>query len=476
MENENELIQLDEINIKSILRDLIKNCWVMILAAISVYFLVSGYHALLYTPEYTSSATLVLSAKGAGYDSAYSNLITTTEMAAIFEDVFESNVLKKKVREHITDELGEFTISANVITETNLLVIRVTASTPKAAYQIINAVLECHYEVSDYVFDNALLDVLAKPQVPIVPSNSISVSKYQKLGMLAGAFLAAAAIVFFSFIRGTVKTEAAARRKIEGTFLALIGHEEKNRTLRSKIKHQNKAILITNPLVSFGYTETFRKLAFRLQYELQKKNEKVLLVSSVEENEGKSTVAVNIALALAQTGKKVALVDLDLRRPAICKIFQQSCDGKNHEFCRKQIHIKGNQELLLLVNDRPVKFPVEFMQKTDIAKMLDELKKEADYVILDSSPMNVAADAEMIASYANAGILVVRQDWAYVQEINYSIDILKKMGISFLGYILNDFENNILIGTRQYNYGYGKKYGNYGYGNYHKLKQEKEDE
>lgn len=472
MNNDNTLIRIDEINIKSIFRDLFRNCWIMILAAISGIFLVSGYHSLIYTPEYTSSATMVVSAKGSGSNSTYTNLTTTTEMAGVFQDVFGSNVLKKLVRGYADEELGEFTISANVISETNLLVIKVTASTPKAAYLIINEVIEHHAEVSDYVFDNAVLDVLDAPKVPVAPSNRMSVSKYQAMGILAGAFLAAACIAALSVLRGTVKTETQARRRLDGTFLALIGHEEKNRTLRSKLKRQNKAILITNPLVSFGYTETFRKLAFRIQYEMQKKEEQILLVSSVGENEGKSTVAVNIALALAQTGKRVALVDLDLRRPAIYKIFDQNPQSGQKGFWHKILHIKGGQEIKLVMNNRPVKDPVRFMSHSDITGLLARLKEETDYIILDSSPMEVAADAEMTAAYADAGMLVVRQDWANIQEIDHYMEILRKTGTSFMGYVLNDFENSLPVGSRQYNYGYGGKYGRYGYGEYHKTDRE----
>lgn len=477
MDNENTFIRLDEISIKSIIRDLFRNCWVILLAAVSAYFLVSGYHSLIYTPEYTANATMVVSAKGSTSNSTYTNLAVTTEMANVFRDVFSSNVLKKLVQEHIDEELGEFTISSNVISETNLLMIQVTADTPRAAYLILCAVIEYHPEVSEYVFDNAVLDVLESPRVPTAPSNTISISRYQKLGLLAGAFFAAMCICAVSVLRGTVKTETQARRRLNGISLALVGHEEKNRTFRSKLKRQNRSILLINPLVSFGYTETFRKLAFRLQYELQKKGEQILLVSSVSENEGKSTVAVNIALAMAQTGKKVALVDLDLRRPAVYKIFERS-NGKKRGFWQTTIPLKGSQELLTLMNNAPVKNPVRFLKETDIRGQLEDIKKQVDYVILDSSPMNVAADAEMVTSYADAAILVVRQDWAYIQDINYYMDILKKTGVTFVGYVLNDFENNLPVGGKQYHYGYGRKYGKYGkygYGNYHKVMQESEN-
>ena len=120
----------------------------------------------------------------------------------------------------------------------------------------------------------------------------------------------------------------------------------KNRTLKSKLKAVTKALLITNPTISFGYLEAFQKLSFRIHSEMKSKNQKVLLVTSIGENEGKSTVASNIALALAQNGSNVVLADLDLRRPAIYKIFDIKADDKDG-FWKEEISLSGQGKLKL---------------------------------------------------------------------------------------------------------------------------------
>ena len=322
--NENEvLFRWDEISPRNIVEDWIRNWWVMILAGISALFLISGYLNLIYTPAYTSTSTLVISAKGSGTSGSYASLTTASEMADVFSDVFGSSVLKKLIITHLDPSVGDFSIKASTIPETNLLTVSATASTPKAAYQVLTEAIENYTEVSEYVFSNAVLDVLESPTVPLGVSNYASIGDYEKLSAIAGAVFAACAIAVASVLRDTIKTEISAKRKLKGTFLTLIGHEEKNKTVKTKIQKFHKTILITNPLVSFGYVETLRKLAFRVQYEMDKKEQKVLMITSVGENEGKSTVAANIALALAENGKKVALVDLDLRRPAIYKIFDK---------------------------------------------------------------------------------------------------------------------------------------------------------
>lgn len=460
--NEEVLFYFDEINIKSIVRDVLRNFWMILIAGISAILLVSGYRNIIYEAEYTSRATLVVSAKGSGMTNSYANLTTTSEMATVFSNVFSSNILKKRIVEELELHNTNFAIRAQTIPETNLLVLSVTGKQPQVVYQAICGAIKHYADVSEYVFNNAVLDVMEYPEVPLYPSNAIPLRSYQKKAALAASALMGAFLVFMSVMRGTIKTEAAAVRRLKGTKLALVGHEEKNRTFRTRLRKKNKAILITNPITTFGYVETFRKLAFRVQSEMKKNGQKVLLISSVEENEGKSTIASNIALAMAQAGKKVLLADMDLRRPAIYKIFDIESKNENG-FWKEEISVSGQHKMQLLLNKRAVKNPAVFMKEKGIGALLERSREIADIVIVDSSPMNAAADTELVLSYVDASVLVVRKDWVQTNDLNHAIDILEKGDTDFLGYVLNDYENRKPISRGMGGYKYG-----YGYGKYHK--------
>ena len=461
--NDEVLFYFDEINIRSIIRDVLHNFWMILVAGLSAILLVSGYQNIIYEAEYTSRATLVVSAKGSGTTSSYANLTTTSEMAGVFSNVFSSSVLKKRIVEELDLQGAEFAIKAQTIPETNLMVLSVTGKQPQVVYQAICGAIEHYADVSEYVFSNAVLDVMENPEVPLYPSNGIPLRSYQKKAALAAAVLMGAFLVFMSVMRGTIKTEAAAVRRLRGTKLALVGHEIKNRTLRAKLRKKNKAILITNPITTFTYVETFRKLAFRIQSEMKKKGYKVILISSVEENEGKSTVASNIALAMAQSGKKVLLVDMDLRRPAIYKIFD--IEGKSEQgFWEEELSVSGKHTLQLLLNKKVVKNPAVFMKEKGIGAMLERSRETADIIIVDSSPMNAAADTELVLPYADASVLVVRKDWVHTSDLNRAIDVLENGDTEFLGYVLNDYENRrpLSRGTDGYRYGYGAYQKNVG--------------
>ena len=460
--NEETQFYLDEINIRSILRDIFKNWWLLILAAITAVLLFSSYENLIYKEQFTSKATIVVSAKGKGSSDTYADLTTTSGMAEVFSDIFSSNVLRKLVAEELNVKTNTFSVKAHIIPETNLMIVQVTGEDPKIVHQAIGEVLKHCTEVSEYVFSNAVLDVLQSPTV-VVKYSSFSLSRYKKLAVLAALVLMAGIICVISFLRGTVKTESAARRRLKGNKLALIGHEEKNRTLRSKLKSLTKALLITNPTTSFGYLEAFQKLSFRVQSDMKSKNKKVLLVTSIGENEGKSTVASNIALSLAKYGNNVVLVDLDLKRSAIYKIFDIP-PKKNTSLWKEPCQLNGGQRLNLVLNWKPEKKVVEYLKSSGIGELIGEERQNADYVIIDSSPVSVAADTELIMSHVDAVLLVVRQDWTEIAEINRFVDVITKSNTEFLGYVLNDFENQNPIAKKQYNYGYGKHYKKYGYG------------
>lgn len=446
----------DEISIKSIIRDVIHHFWMILIAGISGVLLVSGYQNIIYEAEYTSRATLVVSAKGSGTTSSYANLTTTSEMAEVFSNVFSSSILKKRIVEELELQGVEFEITAQTIPETNLLALSATGKQPQIVYQAICGAIEHYADVSEYVFANAVLDVMENPEVPLYPSNAIPLRSYQKKAGLAAAVLMGAFLVFMSVIRGTIKTEAAAVRRLKGTKLALVGHEVKNRTLRAIFRKKKKSILITNPVTTFQYVETFRKLAFRIQSEMKKKEHKILLVSSVEENEGKSTVASNIALAMAQAGKKVLLVDMDLRRPAIYRIFDVE-NKTEKSFWKEEITVSGQHRLQLLLNKRTVKNPAAFMKENGITALIEYGRKTFDFVLVDSSPMNAAADTELVLSYVDASILVVRKDCVHTGDLNHAIHVLENNGTEFLGYVLNDFENRKPLSSRtdRYSYSHG---------------------
>ena len=184
---------------------------------------------------------------------------------------------------------------------------------------VIQSAIENYGEVSDYLFSNATLRIVQEP------GGSLRTVQYDEYfpdtedAGLFGAAAVAGAIVLLSVLRFTVKTREGGKRSLDGRILEVIPYERKNKTVRGVLKKLNKSILISSALVSMSFCEAVRKTATRLDHHMQRREQKVLIVTSVSENEGKSSVAANLALALAEKGRKVLLIDVDLKKPALYK-------------------------------------------------------------------------------------------------------------------------------------------------------------
>ena len=458
--DQEQMIRLDEINFRIIIKDLLWHLPYIILAVFIGIMGVRIYKNIVYVPEYTASTTMAVMAKGNADGSAYSSLTTANSMAEVFTEVFQSEIMREKVEDTTGELPGNVKIKTNLIQETNLLVLNVTANDPQTAYKVILSIIENYRYVSDYLFSNAVLEVIMDPVVPMAPSNNFNTSRLDKLAVLAMFVLICGFIVLCSVFRKTVKTVKAGRRNLEGRYLGAVPYEVKNRTIKAKLKNTNKALVIGSNILNFRYEESFQRIAGRLQHIMDKDNKKVLLVTSVAENEGKSTVAVNLAASLARRNKKVLLIDLDFRKPAIHKLIDYDheypanfCDClQNGDSIKNYIKYDKKQDIYVILNAKKTKYKDKVSYEMAINDKVKEMSELFDYVIVDSAPISAGSDTEYIKDFAHCSVIVVRQDYVDTADINDAVEMLKDGKSEFLGYILNAFNDVRSSGKRESRY------------------------
>lgn len=481
-ENRKSTLQNSELplDIFSMLRMMVANWWMILTAgligAMIAYMMVGS----AYTPSYTSNMTFIVSAKGA--TNSLLDLTAANEMAETFSEVLNSRLLKKKVQQELKLDYLPGEIATTVVEGTNLMTLSVNAPSPEHAFKIMKSVLSNYSEITDYVLSNVVLEVVESPQVPMQPSNPISARDMMKKYTLIAMALMAIVLALIDYLKDDIKNEKEVEQKLDTPLFGTIYHEVKNKTLKSKLNKSKKGLLITDPTCSFMFVENYKKIRTKLMYKTKKKHGNVLLVTSVMENEGKSTVTTNIAAALAQKFDRVVLVDGDMRRPAIYKLLQKKLESHQEigEFLNGNLkmsdvlHYDPKTKLHLLIGSKHYSNSTEMVSGESMRTLMKELKNEADYVVIDSPPTSLMADAEILAEYADVSLLVVRQGVATAKYINDAIDILENGHSELLGCIYNNVKTGVFTGTsafRKYGYGYGygygkKRYGKYGYGRY----------
>lgn len=290
-------------DLRSILCDMAKNWWIILLSACSAAMITYTVLTAVHRDQYTVKTTFAVMGRGENANAA-SSLSATYEMTQKFQAILENNILKKKVMEELGCSSFPADMSASIVPESNLMELSVTADSPETAFRVLRSVLKNYTTISDYIIPNVVLETLQQPQVSGNPSNRIPMEKYAAMAFLAAALGTAALVGFFSFLRDTVKNETEFGRKIDADLLGTVYHEK---------KRKNSSMLITNPARSFPYVESLKRIASRVRGRLDRRGGKVLLVTSVAENEGKSTLAANLALALSEEQNRVLLLDCDFR-------------------------------------------------------------------------------------------------------------------------------------------------------------------
>ena len=235
-------------------------------------------------------------------------------------------------------------------------------------------------------------------------------------------------------------------------------------------------------------SETFRNIRTNLQFMLDN-DQKVILVTSTVSGEGKSFVSSNLAISLSLLGKKVVIVGLDIRKPGLNKVFQLSNKEKgitqylsNPETDLMELVQPSdvNKNLFILPGGTVPPNPTELLARNGLDRAIETLKKNFDYVILDTAPIGMVTDTLLIGRVADLSVYVCRADYTHKAEYTLINELSFEKKLPNLCTVINGVDlkkrkYGYYYGYGKYgkHYGYGKRYG-YGYG-YGQAKSERKD-
>ena len=190
------------------------------------------------------------------------------------------------------------------------------------------------------------------------------------------------------------------------------------------------------------------------------------MITSTLPNEGKSTISLNTALMLSKEGKKVVLLDLDLRNPSLYRLLNDKeipyqigeyLDGKAS---LKDIIIHDqDMNIDMILGTQSFENSISMLSDHYLSALIKELKQLYDYVIIDVPPLLIMQDALIVAKYSDSTLIVIKQDYAKTYEIMDAIDELYEIDRHIIGCVFNCVEKSIfdeLSSSYGYGYGYGK--------------------
>jgi capsular exopolysaccharide synthesis family protein len=302
------------------------------------------------------------------------------------------------------------------------------------------------------------LDAAMNPGGPLRPRVRNNIMMGALLGLLGGIVLA----FFLEYLDSTISSQEELERLLRIPMLGVL----------PTIKAGNGADVSERDLYSMrmpksAVAECCRIIRTNLNFLASERPQKAILVTSSGPQEGKTTTLVNLGLSLAQGGKRVLLVDTDLRRPRLHRSFKLSNDvGLTTLIAEGGALASAVQKTevpnLFILTSGPVPpNPAELLQTERFKQILAEIESSYDRILFDSPPVGVVSDALVLSSMVNGVLLVLKAFHTDRRMSQHSIKVLRDVKANVLGGVLNniDLEKKQYGYYQGYYYGYGKYYG-----------------
>ena len=445
---------------------ILRKNWLLIIAFTLLGVGAAAGYTLTVTPLYSAETTVFVSSESASSVSELSqgNTYTLSRVTTYAELVSTPSVLEQVIAALDLDATSEdlaLRVSASASTSTTLITITAQDADAVTAANIANAtgssLASVVEEIETPTTDESSpvrLTVVEKATAAFSPSTP-NVNLNLALGGLVGLALGLGLAVLRSTLDTRIRTESDLA---EVTEVPLIGG------IPFEAKFSSHPLIVHSDPRS-PRAEAFRSLRTNLQFVSMGDHNSVVVTSS-SQSEGKSTTAVNLALAVADTGARVALVDADLRRPRVAQYMDiEGGVGLTDLLIGRASFADvmqrwGRGEFYVLPAGRIPPNPSELLGSEAMKKLIVFMEKEFDFIIFDCPPLLPVTDAAILGSSVGGVVLVVAAGRTTKQQLSGALDSLKLLNARLMGIILT------MVPTKgPDSYGYGR-YG-YGYGGYY---------
>ncbi len=462
-----------------LLNILMKKWWVVVAFMLAFAMLGFMFARLTYTEQYSSQIIFNVSNKDKEIAGAAATYVTQSDaqasamIAKNFQNLVENGngfvtAIKKEVKkttgkDYDIKEIRKM-LEVSLLTDGTLVYITVTSGDKDISNAVSKAVESSYLELTTKAFPTANFTVADEPTpAELIPDTSTFI--YTFAGLIFGAILSILILIIQSKIKNILLSSEDIKNRFGVSIMATVSKIDVKKSNISKL-------LITDRNVGLPFIETFKLIRTKLENVKLKKGFSVFAVTSSTESEGKTTCSANIALSLAKSGKSVILIDADLRRPAVCKTLGITLDGDRgiYEIVSGQktfdeaVKYVERYNLYLLISDTQTVDPSEVLASKGMAAIVEEARKNFDYVVIDCPPAGVVADAAIVSNYADSIIFVASEGKVSLSQVEYALSDLMTTKSDILGCIYNYADAKLLsMGSHR-----GAGYFSGSYGGYHK--------
>jgi capsular exopolysaccharide synthesis family protein len=442
---------------------LIRTQWKLLMLCVVVTVAVAAIVVLRTTPTYQSTATLFINVTpgDASMTSAYQGSLLSQQRASSYADLVRgeavTNAVVKELRLPVSAATLSSRISAQVVPNTVLLQITATDTAPARAQRINAAVCRQfvafakNLERLDARSPSPLRATLVDPSSLPTSPESPKPLRTLLLGLFAGLVLGAVLALVRELLDRTIKNTEALNAWTGAPNLGVIAHDP---------QAQAKPLVVHLDPRS-PRSESFRQLRTNLQFvDVDRRPKRIVITSSVPA-EGKTTTTCNLAITLAQAGRRVVLVEGDVRRPRLAEYLGlEGAVGLTSVLVGRiaaedALQPWGDIPLEVLASGPLPPNPSELLQSRAMELLLGDLERRADVVLVDAPPLLPVTDAAILARMADGAVLVVRHGSTTADQVDTAVGNLTKVDARLLGTVLNMAPAK---GPDAQTYGYGYDY------------------
>lgn len=459
-------------DIRRIIAMLLKKWPIIVITAFAFTVVFYVYSSVYVTPVYSAEATMIVNKSqyqaSEQNQMSYNDILLTQKLVKSYVLIMKSDTNIELIKKELGTDLSVAQIRSTIkvagIGETEVLQITVENKDPVLAQSIANALVKVSPATIIRVIKAGSAEVIDTAKVPAKPVKPV-VWQYSVIGMMLGLMLSLVLIFLRDFFDNTFKTEDDIRNVLDLPVITSLPELAKD-----------SATIVTEE-TPFDYKEAFKVLRTKIQFSGVDGDMKRIAITSSGPFEGKTTVSINLALTMAETGKRVLLIDADLRKPKVHKTLNMPSEPGISNVLTQQEDLANvikkvpNFDSLDVVTCGVIPpNPTELLGSQQMEAFIAGIEDDYDYIIFDTPPIGLVADTAVLSKMLDGVIWVVSYGRTVKETAHFAKDTLDSVDANIIGCVFNRVRPDS-YGNRAYyrkygsGYRYGYKRGSYGYSN-----------